>query len=333
MGAPRRLRQKLPAGGLSNEPVESPLRLPREQEVEPPLGRSDQRFRALAPPAKELDQKAGQRLVRVPVVPTVSIQHDFNRRIGDQPAVAEQAAVDFDQLELGEKAAAREEMFRLDPPRGPIGSVEDHCLARLEIGGDDTEPHIPLVQPAKVDELLELATERPEVIEAQRPPEQQLRRRPRREDPGPAHGPGMHGHEPVGDLPHRRLLQQGSRVRQRQGRRLPEGVELGHPPVRLVAGDDRGIDRTDRRACEPAQIPTMRLVQLGIGTALIGAERDPAREHQRNVALSHGPSPQPAHSGPALSPSAKDQAASRLAVPPPPGRCHIDRGRSIAQTA
>jgi hypothetical protein len=284
---PRRLRQKLPAGGFPGEPVESPLRLPREQEVEPPLGRSDQRFRALAPPAEELDQKAGQGHVRVPVVPTVVMQHDLDRRVGDESTVAEQAPVDLDRLELGEKPAARKEMFRLDPARGPIGRVEHHRLARLEIGGDDAEPNIALVQPAKVDELLELAAERPKVVEAQRPPEQQLRWRPRREDPGPAHGPGMHGHEPVVELPRRRLLQQGACVRQRQGRRLPEGLELRYPPVRLVAGDERGIDRTDRGAREPAQVAAVRLVQLGIGTALVGAERDPAREHQRNVALSH----------------------------------------------
>jgi hypothetical protein len=62
---------------------------------------------------------------------------------------------------------------------------------------------------------------------------------------------------------------------------LPELAKPENAFVRQVAGDDRGVDRADRRAGDPVG-PDAAILERRIGAGLVRAERAAARQHQRD---------------------------------------------------
>src|SRR5690349_10441787 len=61
--------------------------------------------------------------------------------------------------------------------------------------------------------------------------------------------------------------------------RRPEGLQLGDPVLRLIAGDEAGIDRTDRGADDPVGLDA-GLMQRLVDAGLVGAERSAALQDQ-----------------------------------------------------
>ena len=67
----------------------------------------------------------------------------------------------------------------------------------------------------------------------------------------------------------------------------PERLQARHAPLGRVAGDQRRIDRVDRRTDHPIG-PDAGFVQRLIHTLLVGAERAAALRHQLHLARQRG---------------------------------------------
>ena len=62
---------------------------------------------------------------------------------------------------------------------------------------------------------------------------------------------------------------------------LPEPAQPRHPFMRQVAGDDRGVDRADRRAGDPVR-PHAGMFERGVCPGLVRAEAAAAGQNQRD---------------------------------------------------
>ena len=63
----------------------------------------------------------------------------------------------------------------------------------------------------------------------------------------------------------------------------PEFLQLAEPILRLVAGDQAGVDRADRRADHPIGLDA-GLVQRLVDAGLVGAERAAALQDEDDLA-------------------------------------------------
>ena len=72
------------------------------------------------------------------------------------------------------------------------------------------------------------------------------------------------------------------------GDAVPEFAQRRQPPLRRIAGDQRGIDGADADTGHPFRLQP-RLVECLIDAALIGAQRAAALQHQRDAAAIAGP--------------------------------------------
>ena len=164
-----------------------------------------------------------------------------------------------------------------------VAAVEIAHLARAHLGGADGETRRAIGDQREIDEFVE----------------RRLQRRGRivaggvgRERHVPAQEGERIGLEEAGDPGGERVPVGQARADPRQPgdglerRRMldapPELAQLGEPVLRLVAGDDGGVDRADRRSDQPVGLDA-GLVQRLVDAGLVGAERPAALEDEDDL--------------------------------------------------
>ena len=144
------------------------------------------------------------------------------------------------------------------------------------------QPRLQIVDAVEIDQTLQRLLQRRGVVialglrAAGRP--ERRGRNARREEAGHAEGRDQRGAGRVEQLA--AVVALADRLpRHRRGHHLPEFLEPLDARLRLVAGDDRGVDRADRDAGDPFRLEAGMAERL-IGAGLIGAERTAALEDQ-----------------------------------------------------
>ncbi len=151
--------------------------------------------------------------------------------------------------------------------------------------------HLQIVDAVEIDQPLQRLLQRRGVVialrlrVARRP--QRRRWNPRGKETGDAEG----GDQGGAGLVENRASAVGfdDRVpRHRCRHHLPEFLQARHAFVRLIAGDDRGIDGADRNPGDPFRLET-RMTQRLEGAGLIGAERAAALQDQYTLRVRRRP--------------------------------------------
>ena len=239
-----------------------------------PLADIEQGLRQAAFGAEQVDLEDAHVLARA-----AALEHIFERRVGNQPAVPIGLAVDLDGRETRRQRAARHHMLRTDPL---LGRVEIFHVAGQHLHRADAQADLARVQQVEIDKLHERDLQRVGIVDADR-----LRRALRHE-----HG-GRHArleearHAAHGGERGAGLVENAARIvvgaerpgEQATGDTLPEFAQSRCPTVGRVAGDDGRIDGADGDAGKPSR-HVAGVAQGFVGAGLIGAERPAALQHQ-----------------------------------------------------
>ena len=176
----------------------------------------------------------------------------------------------------------------LEPDR-LVAAVEIPHFAVAHIDRADSEPHLMGVDIIEVDQLGKRFAQRlGRVVGGTLDADGEVRPEPR----------GRVGPEERRKSPrHRRHVGDGAAEPREEFRRadagalfdaVPERMQALEPAFRRIAGDQRGVNRADRRADHPVGLDS-GFVQGGIHADLISTQRAPALEHEHHLPRQCGP--------------------------------------------
>ena len=227
----------------------------------------------LVPDVDGEDHRVAARLV---------VEHRLDRRVGVDAAVPVRLAVDAHRRERRRQGTRGHDVVGVERL---VAAVEVAHLAAARIDRAHRQPRVALADVLEVDQRVQGVAQRRRAVvgrllDADHRLRAAQRRHARREEGRDAARHGVQvgeqlAHAPPGEWPGGRMLPVLDAA--------PEVVQPREPVAGLIAGDQRRVDRADRRADDPVGLDA-GFVQRLVDAHLVGAECAAALQHEHDLA-------------------------------------------------